>query len=63
MGRRTNALRTFVLEIALAHVNKDKVEDAYQLDTVLETRRELIKAWGDYCRNFSVVPFARPFVG
>lgn len=36
----------FVAELALAHVNKDKVEAAYQRDRVLEKRRALLQAWG-----------------
>jgi integrase len=49
----------FVAELALAHVNKDKVEAAYQRDSVLEKRTELMDAWGGYCRNSNVVEFAR----
>jgi integrase len=45
----------FVAELALAHVNKDKVEAAYQRDRVLEKRRALLTAWGDHCANANVV--------
>lgn len=41
----------FVLELALAHVNKDKVEAAYQRDNVIDTRRELMDEWCAYCRS------------
>lgn len=47
----------YVQELALAHVNKNKVEDAYQRDKALERRRELMEDWGQYCRNSNVVPF------
>lgn len=56
---KTN-FQPFVLELALAHVNKDKVEAAYQRDIVLETRRELMDAWEHYCRHSNVVQFAKP---
>jgi integrase len=49
----------FVLELALAHVNRDKVEAAYQRDSVLEKRAELMAAWGDYCRSAHILPFQR----
>lgn len=39
----------FVAELALAHVNKDRVEAAYQRDRVLEKRRALLHAWGEHC--------------
>jgi hypothetical protein len=45
----------FVTELALAHVNKDKVEAAYQRDRVLEKRRALLQAWGNYCARACVV--------
>lgn len=45
----------FVAELALAHVNKDKVEAAYQRDRVLEKRRALLRAWGDHCSHTRVV--------
>lgn len=38
-----------VTEAALAHVNADKVEAAYQRSDLFERRRELMAAWGDYC--------------
>jgi integrase len=49
----------FVLELALAHQNKDRVEAAYQRDAVLEKRATLMEAWGAYCRNSNVIAFAR----
>jgi len=53
----------FVAELALAHVNRDKVEAAYQRDRVLEKRRALLDAWGEFCRSPNVVPFDRRRTG
>lgn len=52
----------FVAELALAHVNKDRVEAAYQRDRVLDKRTALLKAWGDYCSSGNLVPFERRIV-
>ena len=49
----------YVQELALAHVNRNKVEAAYQRDNVLEKRRQLMEAWGRYCLNSNVVPLLR----
>jgi hypothetical protein len=49
----------FVAELALAHVNKDKVEAAYQRDRVLAKRLALLEAWGEFCRTTNVVPIGR----
>jgi integrase len=49
----------FVLELALAHENKDRVEAAYQRDKVLEKRGDLMDEWGKYCRNSNVVSHPR----
>lgn len=38
-----------ICEVALAHVNKDRVEAAYQHGDLLEKRRKLMDAWADYC--------------
>ncbi len=54
----------FVAELALAHTNKNRVEAAYQRDSVLEKRRHLMNAWGQYCRHSNVIAFRREgFVG
>ena len=37
-----------VAEAALAHVNADKTEAAYQRSDLFERRRDLMKAWADY---------------
>lgn len=36
-------------ELALAHINSDETRAAYARDELLEERRELMQAWGDYC--------------
>lgn len=38
-----------IAEAAIAHVNKDKTEAAYQRGSMLEKRREMMAAWGAYC--------------
>lgn len=38
-----------VTEAALAHVNADKVESAYQRSDLFERRSELMQSWADYC--------------
>ena len=37
-----------VCELALAHVNSDRVEAAYRRTDLFEKRRELMSAWADY---------------
>lgn len=44
-----------VTEAALAHVNADKVEAAYQRSDLFERRRELMKAWADFATGKSKV--------
>jgi len=50
-GAETTSFPSAVLELALAHVNKDKVEEAYQRSDLFERRIELMSAWGKYCAN------------
>ncbi len=50
-GAETTTFPGAVLELALAHVNKDKVEEAYQRSDLFERRIELMSAWGKYCAN------------
>jgi integrase len=49
-----------VAEAALAHVVKSRVQAAYQRGDLLDKRRQLMEAWGDYCTrprmNAKVVP-------
>lgn len=48
-GAETTNIPNAVLELALAHVNKNQVEAAYQRSDLFERRRELMRAWGNYC--------------
>jgi integrase len=51
-----------VCEAALAHVVRNKAEAAYRRGDLLDKRRELMNAWGDYCTAPAagkVVPFCR----
>lgn len=50
-GAETTAYPSAVLELALAHVNANQVEAAYQRSDLFERRRELMQAWGNYCAN------------
>jgi integrase len=47
-GDRTSFARE-VIEAALAHVVKDKVEAAYARSDLLDRRRPLMAAWASYC--------------
>ena len=47
-GETTNYPRE-VVEAALAHSLRDKVEAAYQRSDLLERRRPLMEAWGKWC--------------
>lgn len=58
-GAATTNFPREVLERALAHVNSNRVEAAYQRDSMLEKRRALMDAWGNYCRTANVVQFRR----
>ena len=45
-----------VFELALAHVNQNKTEAAYQRNDLFERRRVLMDAWGEYCcKNNNVI--------
>lgn len=48
-GAEKTATPSAALELALAHVNKNEVEAAYQRSDLLDIRRILMDAWGDYC--------------
>jgi len=49
-----------VAEAALSHILKDKTEAAYQRGDLIEKRRKLMNAWGQYLltfeKNADVVP-------
>lgn len=48
-GAETTAYPSAALESALAHVNQNQVEAAYQRSDLFDRRRELMQAWGNYC--------------
>jgi len=50
-GAETTMYPSSVLELALAHVNKDKIEEAYQRSDLFAWRRELMNLWDSYCAN------------
>ena len=50
-GAETTSFPSAVLELALAHVNKDKVEEAYQRSDLFERRIELMRTWDKYCAS------------
>jgi hypothetical protein len=43
-------------EIALAHVDKDKVRAAYAREDRLEQRREMMAAWASHCTRKPTAP-------
>ena len=48
-AERTDVPRE-VCELALAHVNSDRVEAAYRRSDLFERRRELIQDWANYLK-------------
>ena len=64
-AERTNFSRE-VVEAALAHVNGDKVEAAYQRGDLFDKRQALMSAWADFCTKVpvsaEVVPIKLNFV-
>lgn len=55
-----------VVEAALAHAVRDKVEAAYARTDLLERRRPLMEAWGTFCTRpagGNVIPLHREAVG
>jgi integrase len=50
-GAETTSFPSAALETALAHVNKDKVEEAYQRSDLFERRVDLMAAWGRFCAD------------
>ena len=50
-GAETTSTPSAVLELALAHVNQNEVEAAYQRSDLFERRRELMTVWGNYCKT------------
>ena len=62
-GAERTSFPSAVLELALAHVNRDKVEAAYQRSDLFERRRELMNAWGNYCGGMGKVIKLAPAQG
>ena len=50
-GAETTSAPSAVLELALAHANQNKVEAAYQRSDLFERRRDLMMAWGNFCKT------------
>jgi integrase len=50
-GAETTSTPSAVLELALAHVNPNEVEAAYQRSDLFERRRDLMTVWGNYCKT------------
>ena len=50
-GAETTSTPSAVLELALAHVNQNEVEAAYQRSDLFERRRDLMTIWGNYCKT------------
>jgi integrase len=40
-----------VIKLALAYVNKDKIDKSYKQSDLFERRRELMSVWANYCTN------------
>jgi len=57
--------RTEAIELALAHAVASKVEAAYRRGDLLEPRRLLSKAWGDFCLGLTPLAASNviPFLG
>jgi len=50
-GEEITSFPGSILELALAHVNANQVEAAYQRSDLFDRRIELMTAWGSYCAN------------
>jgi len=50
-GAETTSTPSAALELALAHVNQNEVEAAYQRSDLFDRRRELMTVWGNYCKT------------
>lgn len=48
-GAETTAYPSRVLEMALAHGNENKTEEAYQRSKLFEKRKTLMQEWGNFC--------------
>ena len=61
-GAETTAFPSAVLELALAHVNANQVEAAYQRSDLFDRRSELMDAWGRYCSKQGNLVLLQPQV-
>ena len=52
-GAETTSFPSAVLELALAHVDTNKVQAAYQRSDLFERRKALMTDWGKYCTGRS----------
>lgn len=50
-GAETTSFASAVLELALAHVDPNKVQATYQRSDLLELRRDLMAAWASFLEN------------
>lgn len=50
-GAETTSTPNAVLELALAHVNPNETEAAYQRSDLFELRRDLMSSWSKYCKS------------
>lgn len=48
-GAETTGFPSAILELSLAHVNKNETEAAYQRSDLFEPRKKLMAAWSKYC--------------
>jgi len=54
-GAEITSTPSAVMELALAHVNQNQVQAAYQRSDLLDLRKTLMQTWGDWC-NQKVAP-------
>ena len=50
-----------ICELALAHVNNDRVEAAYRRSDLFDHRRQLMQHWAQYLHNQTPTPAPEPF--
>lgn len=58
-GAEMTSTPSAVLELALAHVNQNKTEAAYQRSDLFERRRGLMDAWASFCMSKSNIVFLK----
>jgi len=50
-GAEATSTPSAVMELALAHVNQNQVEAAYQRSDLLDLRKKLMQTWGEWCKG------------